>query len=99
MFCPKCGSILVPGKEGDKTVLSCSCGYKSEDKEAGKLKETVKGKDIKVDVVDSEESLKAMPKMKAECPKCHNLVCGDCPKVAWVIEYNCPECGYHWTED
>ncbi len=33
-FCPKCNSLLRPekNKEG-KTVLKCSCGYKSSTKE------------------------------------------------------------------
>ena len=63
---------MVPKKEGSKTVSVCSCGYKSSDEGAGKLKESVKDEGGRVDVVDSEENLKAMPKMKAECPKCHN---------------------------
>lgn len=71
MFCPKCGSILIPKKEEDRTILACSCGYKSQAKEAGKIKETVKGKVSKVEIVESEE-IEALPKMKAECPKCHN---------------------------
>ncbi len=72
MFCPKCGSILIPKKEGSKTVSVCSCGYKSADEGAGKIKEAVKDKASKIEVADSEDNLKAMPKMKAECPKCHN---------------------------
>ena len=72
MFCPKCGSILLPKKVEGKNILACSCGYSSESKEAGKIKETVKVKSSKVEVVDSEDNLKALPKMKAECPKCHN---------------------------
>jgi len=72
MFCPKCGSILVPRKEGDKTILTCSCGYRSEDKEGGKIKESIKGKAGKVDVVEDKEEYETLPKMKAECPKCHN---------------------------
>ena len=72
MFCKKCGSILIPKKEGSKTVSICSCGYRSVDKEGGKISETVKGKSGRVEVVDSEHDLKAMPKMKVECPKCHH---------------------------
>jgi DNA-directed RNA polymerase subunit M/transcription elongation factor TFIIS len=33
-FCPKCGSLLRPGKTKDgKTQLKCSCGYKSSAKQ------------------------------------------------------------------
>lgn len=34
-FCPKCGSLLRPEKnKAGKTILKCSCGYKSSSKEA-----------------------------------------------------------------
>ena len=27
-FCPKCGSLMIPRREGDKVVLKCTrCGY------------------------------------------------------------------------
>jgi len=30
-FCPKCGTILIPKKEKEKIMLSCSkCGYSKE---------------------------------------------------------------------
>jgi DNA-directed RNA polymerase subunit M/transcription elongation factor TFIIS len=33
-FCPKCGSLLRPEKnKAGKTVLKCSCGYRSQAKE------------------------------------------------------------------
>ncbi len=72
MFCPKCGSILIPKKEADKTISVCSCGYKSEDKEAGKMKETIKRKSHRVEVIENKDKYETLPKMKAECPKCHN---------------------------
>lgn len=72
MFCPKCGSILIPKKEEDKTILSCSCGYKSEDEGGGKIKERIKGRVSKVDIVEDKEKYETLPKMRAECPKCHN---------------------------
>jgi len=76
MFCPKCGSILIPRKEASKTVLTCSCGYKSVDKEGGRIKETVKEKSSKIEIVDSEHDMNVLPKMKVECPKCHNNEAG-----------------------
>ncbi|MBW2989568.1 transcription factor S [Candidatus Woesearchaeota archaeon] len=73
MFCPKCGSILIPKKEKDKTVFICSCGYRSKDEGDGRIREAAKKSlGAKMDIVDSEADLKAMPKMKVECPKCHN---------------------------
>ncbi|MCK4521659.1 MAG: transcription factor S [Nanoarchaeota archaeon] len=69
MFCKKCGSILIPKKEGNKTVLKCSCGYKSKDMETTVLREEVKKKG-KISVV--EEEFETMPLTEAECPKCHH---------------------------
>lgn len=38
-FCPKCGTMLMPVKEGSKTYLTCPrCGYKEVLKESGKYK-------------------------------------------------------------
>ena len=62
----------MPKKQGKKTIISCSCGYKSENADLAVIREEVIDKSKSVEVIDSEESLKAMPKMKAECPKCHN---------------------------
>jgi len=72
MFCPKCGSILIPKKEGGKTVSKCSCGYKSADQEGGRIKESVKNLSGKVEVIEDKEKYETLPKIKVECPKCHN---------------------------
>src|SRR3989344_5437398 len=72
MFCPKCGSILIPKKEGGKTISSCSCGYKFADKEAGKMKETIARTSSEINVVHDNGKYETLPKMKAECKKCHN---------------------------
>ncbi|MEM3142594.1 MAG: DNA-directed RNA polymerase subunit M [Zestosphaera sp.] len=38
-FCPKCGTMLIPVREEDKTYLVCSrCGYKEPLKEGSKYK-------------------------------------------------------------
>ena len=48
MFCPKCGSILLPRKEGSKNILVCSCGYKSGNIEKMKITETISKKEKEV---------------------------------------------------
>ena len=81
MFCPKCGGLLVPKKEGSKTVMTCSCGYKEKQKAAAAVKEEkpeqkqekVEDDDdegFKLDVV--EEDFETHPITQAECPKCQN---------------------------
>jgi len=104
MFCPKCGSILIPKKEGGKTVSVCSCGYKSMDKGAGQIKESVKSKASTVGVVDGEHDMKTLPKMKVECPKCHNNEAGfwevqtrasDEPATKFL---KCTKCKHIWRD-
>jgi len=33
MFCPKCGSILMPKEHRGKNVMACKCGYKNDKSE------------------------------------------------------------------
>ena len=71
LFCPDCGSIMVPKEEGKKRLLACQCGYAKVEKEDILMKENVKGRK-KFEVVDTEGD--SRPKSEAECPKCsHNL--------------------------
>ena len=74
MFCGRCGSILLPKKIREKTVLACeSCGYFNKDTEAAKITESVKKKEkqderlfeVAVDNITA-------PITEIECPKCHN---------------------------
>ena len=104
MFCPKCGSILIPKKEGSKTISTCSCGYKSKGEGVGQLKEEVKDTSSKVEVVDTADDMKAMPKMKVECPKCHNHEAGfwevqtrasDEPATKFM---KCTKCKHIWRD-
>ena len=102
MFCPKCGSILLPKKD-DKKAVSCSCGYKSAS--TGKLiiKEQVISHEKDVEVVDKGE-LQTLPKTSAECPKCGNgtayfwLVqtrAGDEPETKFL---RCEKCSHTWRD-
>ena len=75
MFCQTCGSILLPKKVGEKTVLACgSCGYVNKDTEAAKITESVRKKpkrDERLFEVAADDNITA-PVTEAECPKCHN---------------------------
>lgn len=69
MFCPKCGSILLPKKEGAKKILACSCGHKDDDLSSVSMKENLsKAKEIEVVESDFETS----PMIDARCDKCGN---------------------------
>ena len=69
MFCPKCGSILVPKKERHRQVLACKCGYKNTEVGEVKFKESVK-KQEEVTVVEKEHE--TLPLTQEECPKCEH---------------------------
>lgn len=103
MFCPKCGSILLPKKEGSKKVLVCSCGYKTSKLDAVTIKETVEKKEKDVEVIDKGE-LETLPKTRVSCPKCGNneayfwLVqtrAGDEPETKFL---KCTKCGHTWRD-
>ncbi len=67
MFCPECGSILVPKKDSSKFKLSCSCGYTNAEPENAAIKETVKSKK-EIEVVEGD--FETNPLTEEECPKC-----------------------------
>ena len=68
MFCPKCGSLLLPKKEGNKTITKCGCGYSSDSNINTKFSETVKKEEERTGAVDSE--VETLPITDTECPKC-----------------------------
>lgn len=70
MFCPKCGSILMPKKEGNKTVLQCTCGYREVKEEGVKFTEKKEIEEKEVEVV--HEVKETLPVTKEDCPKCGN---------------------------
>ncbi len=101
MFCPKCGSILAPKKEKNKTILACSCGYTNK-KESLKIKEEPKNK--KQDVAIAEENDNHLPLTDEECPKCGHgkarywLVqtrAGDEPETKFL---KCEKCKHQWRD-
>ena len=103
MFCPKCGSILLPKKEGKKTTASCSCGYKSSSSEAISLSEEVKGAK-NVEVIETRHDLETLPIIDAKCQKCEHekarfwtlqTRAGDEPETKFM---KCVKCGHTWRD-
>ncbi len=68
MFCPECGSVLIPKKKGSKVIVRCSCGYKSNDKVNTTIKESVRKDERKKGPVDDDFEI--LPITDAECSKC-----------------------------
>jgi len=102
MFCPKCGSMLVPKKKDGKTVMSCSCGYTSSDTEQAIIKEKVKDDQPEIEVIEKE--IEVLPITAADCPKC-----GHGKAYYWLVQtrasdepetkfLKCEKCKHTWRD-
>lgn len=110
-FCPKCGSIMVPRKKNEKTILICPrCNYVEEtasSKDAGYLirKEIKHSDKEKIIIIDEKVKVPRIASItKAECPKCSNR-----EAYVWMVQtraadepptrfYRCTKCGHTWRE-
>ena|SRR3989338_915619 len=105
MFCPKCGSLLIPKKIGSKSQLTCSCGFKQESKDGGKIKESNSKVAQKFEVVDKGADDKSLPIADdVVCPKCENR-----KAYFWMIQtrasdepetkfLKCVKCNHTWRD-
>jgi len=69
MFCPKCGSILMPTEKDGKQVKACSCGY--EERGPVEFSEKKETKTEEIPIIEKEEEIHPITN-EAECPKCGN---------------------------
>lgn len=102
-FCSKCGAIMLPKKEGNKTYLICANGHKEETKQDVKRIEKI---DVKREVHVVEKDFETLPEDNdVECPKCHSkgayywtkqMRGGDEPETTF---YKCKKCKYTWREN
>ncbi len=103
MFCPKCGSIIMPKKENKDIILSCSCGYfeKKKDDKSMNVKEIVKEK--KIEAVEEEIEVHPLTN-DSECPKCGNMAAyyweiqtraSDEPATKFL---KCQKCKHIWRD-
>ena len=108
-FCPKCGSILIPKKEGGKAVLVCpKCGLKLEPQ--GNVRVRISKKlehkeTEKMYILDTDEIFKGVPKATGvKCPKCgHDEAYYTIIQTRRADEpptriYKCTKCGHVWRE-
>lgn len=103
MFCPKCSSILLPKTDRGKRILACSCGFKSNELDSLKLKESI-AKPAAVEVIDESIEENSLPRTDADCPKCPNLRArfwtqqtraADEPPTRF---FKCTKCDHVWRE-
>ena len=103
MFCPKCGSLILPKKERNKVVVKCNCGYK-ETKESGSttLSEKSENEDQIIEVIENENQ--EMPVCKEHCEKCGNDEAYYHIKQTRSADESptkfmkCTKCGFTWRD-
>lgn len=105
MFCPKCGSILVPKTKNGKVVTLCSCGFKGDEKESESMsfkEQVAKEKDI--EVISDDKDADALPEADCYCSKCGHNKAGywlaqtrsaDEPATKFM---KCKKCGKVWRD-
>jgi len=103
MFCPKCGSILIPAVVKGKKTLTCSCGFKSKEFKSAQISERVGRKQEKLAIVE-KEAPEHLPKVDIECEKC-----GHQKAYFWAIQtragdepetkfFRCVKCNHTWRD-
>ncbi len=98
MFCPKCGSILVPDEEGNSVCPKD--GFKSKEEIDISQESTSTKKEIHM--IDKKPEI--LPKVKAECKKCGNKEAyyfvqqTRSADEAPTIFYECTKCGQKWRQ-
>jgi len=102
-FCKKCGSLMIPKKEGSKTHMACTqCSYKEKDNVEIELKEKVSPKE-KINIIE-EEKENIMPLVSQECPKCDHK-----KAFFWSVQtraadepetkfFKCEKCKHIWRD-
>ena len=99
-FCSKCGSIMLPKKDGAKNIFACACGY-VESSTKVRVSETVE-KPKEVEVVDGD--YETLPLTEETCEKC-----GCKEAYFWEIQtrasdeaatkfLRCKDCKHTWRD-
>jgi DNA-directed RNA polymerase subunit M len=101
LFCKKCGSIMLPKKEGSKTIFKCHCGY-SEGGDSKITEKVIKKEEREFGIAD--KNAETLPVVNAKCPDC-----GNTEALNWEIQtraadeaatqfFRCKKCGHTWRE-
>jgi len=98
MFCPKCGSILMP----NQGKLTCPrCNYKTTEKQDTVMREKIESQKA-VDIIEKE--IETLPLTDAECSKC-----GHKKAYFWEVQtraadepatkfFKCQKCKHIWRD-
>jgi DNA-directed RNA polymerase subunit M len=100
MFCSKCGSLIIPGK--DKNICPV-CGNEEKGKKKGDGKTVAKSTEKDIVMIRNQVHIEPLDS-EAVCPKCNHkgayyilkqTRAADEPETAI---YTCAECGHRWRE-
>ena len=70
MFCPKCGSLMVPKRGSKKGFVCSSCGFEEKTISKQRIKEKISDTSS-LEVVDEKIMEKqTLPQTNAKCDKC-----------------------------
>jgi len=98
MFCPRCGSMLLP--DLDKKQIRCrNCNYKESKNKSIIVKEKINNKE-KIKIID--KNIETLPKTQMDCPKC-----GNNQAYYWLVQtrssdeaetqfFRCVKCDHQW---
>jgi len=104
IFCPNCGSLMLPKKYDKKKRMICpNCGYVEDEVSNLKISEKNKAKS-EIDVIEDPENTANLPKVEVTCPKCDNN-----EAYFWTVQtrasdepetkfYKCTKCSYTWRD-
>ena len=99
-FCSRCGSIMMPKKEGSGVIFVCHCGYK--EKGESKIREAVNQEYKAIEVAEKKEDV--LPIVKTRCPHCKNEEAYNweiqtrSPDEAATQFFKCKKCSHVWRE-
>ncbi len=103
-FCPKCGSLLIPVKKGERVITKCpKCSYETE-KPVKTVSKVKRDKEKIVVIGKQAQKIRTMPTTKVECPRC-----GHGEAFYWIVQtrgadesstqfFRCRSCGVTWRE-
>tara|TARA_Y100000310_G_C20677877_1_gene814147 strand:- start:2195 stop:2488 length:294 start_codon:yes stop_codon:yes gene_type:complete len=95
---------MLPKKEGSKTILACSCGFKDKDTKSETIKEESHVEDNKLEVVSEDQDLDTLPSTEETCPKCSHgkakfwtvqTRAADEPETKFL---KCEKCKHTWRD-
>lgn len=107
-FCPRCGRLMLPSKEGDEVKLTCRiCNFVTSVPRGSlnvKLKQSISHSPKDRAMVIEATPTKTMPTVKVSCSKC-----GNNEAYWWFLQtrradegstrfYRCTNCGFTWRE-